>query len=282
MLRNIKASIIPAVNTGNLQQEGPEANSENLQQGGPEANSVNQQEESSLIKLLEPILSRFTYDLSIIHIDTIARLWTELLSVRVEWVDSNKRTAFLEEQLDVETTEIELIHSKLNQSKQNTESLEKELDTAGNKWFSSETAFRVTEFLKFIHLIPLAYFQRIGCLFDEQYTNPLLGLWLLRYIIQTTTHQIDREWATCFLSLAILQGNCISYDTDDTNTREKRVKNFSDPRSANKVMTNVFCQEVRDSSEDYRKEFLSKHVLDKYSKQALKYIRKHRIQREEQ
>lgn len=265
-----KASRIPAENSGNQQQEGPEENSGNLQQGG------------SLMNLLNRVLSGFHFDLSKIDIDTIGRLWIELLSVRGEWDDSKKRKKSLKKQLDVATTDTELIRSELKKSKQMTERLEKQLDTAGNKWFSTETAFRVHDFLKFIHLIPFAYFQNIGCLFDEQYTNPLLGLWLLRHIIQTTTHQIDREWATCFLSLATLQGNCISYDTAESDTRDNRIKNFSDPRNADKFMSDVECPQVRNFYEYHRKEFLSKHEFEKYSKKARSYIRKHRIQREEQ
>lgn len=277
-----KASRKPAVNAGNQQQKRPEANSGNLQQRGPAENSGNQQQEGSLMKLLERVLSGFTYDLSKINCDTIKRLWTVLLSVRGEYDDSKKREVYLEKQLDVATTDtdIQSIRSELEKSKKRTKLLEKQLDIAGNNWFFSETAFQVHESLKSKGLIHFAYFQRIGCLFDEQYTNPLLGLWLLRHIIQTTTHQIDRDWATCFLSLAILRGNCISYNTAESDTRDKRIQKFSDPRNANKIMRDVECQEVRNIYECYRKEFLSKHEFEKYSKKALIYIRKHSIQRE--
>ena len=268
MMSYRKASRRPAVNAGNQKQ------------GGPEANSGNQTHRYSLRSLLSRVLSGFTFDLSKIDIDTIGRLWIGLLSVRGTYDDSEKRTASLEQQLDVATTDIQLICSELEKSKQMKKRLEKELDIAGNNYFSSETAFRVDEFLKSKELIDFACFQKIGCLFDEQYLNPLLGLWLLRHIIQTTTHQVDRDWATCFLSLAILRGNCISYDTAKSDTRDKRIKNFSDPRNADKFMRDVECQEVRNIYEDYRKEFLSKHGLDKYSKKALIYIRKHSIQRE--
>lgn len=284
MLRNIKASIIQAVNTGNLQQEGPEANSENLQQGGPAVNAGNQQQRDSRMKLLERVLSGFTCDLSKINCDTIKRLWTVLLSVRGEYDDSTKRKTSLKKQLDVATTDtdIESILSELKKLKEMRKHLKKQLDIAGNNWFFSETAFQVQKSLKSKELIHYAYFQRIGCLFDEQYANSLLGLWLLRHIIQTTTHQIDRDWATCFLSLAILRGNCISYDTAESDTREKRVKNFSDPRNADKFMSDVECQQVRNIYEYYRKEFLSKHEFDKYSKKARTYIRNHHTEREEQ
>ncbi len=282
MLRNITASRKPAVNSGNPQQGGPAENSGNQQQGEPSENSGNQQQGEPLLSFLSRVLSGFTVDLSSINSDTIAGLWTVLLSVRGEFDDSQKRIASLEKQLDVATTDIKSIRSELKKSKQTKESLENELDTAGNKWFSTETAFRVNDFLKFIHLIPFAYFQRIGCLFDEQYTNPLFGLWLLRHIIQTTTRQIDRDWATCFLSLAILRGNCISYDTAESDTRENRIKNFSDPRNADKFMSDVECQEVRGFYEYYRTKFLSELPLDAYSKKARSYIRKHSIEREEQ
>jgi len=260
----------------------PEANSGNQKQGGPEANSGNQQQGDSRINLLSRVLSGFTFDLSKINIEEIGRLWIELLSVRGDWNDSKKRETSLEQQLEVATTDIELIRSELKKSKKQKKCLENKLDIAGNNWFSSETTFRVHESLEYKSSIPFAYFQKIGCLFDDQYTNPLLGLWLLRYIIQTTTLQVDRDWATCFLSLAILQGNCISYETAESDTREKRVKNFSDPRNAGKFMRDVECQEVRDFYEYHRNKFLSKHELDKYSEKALKYIHKHRIPREEQ
>lgn len=265
-----EASRRPAVNAGNQQQ------------GGPAVNAGNQKQGDSLLNLVSRVLSRFAFDLSKIDIDTIGRLWIELLSVRGEWDYSKQRTASLKQQLDVATTDTELIRSELKKSKQMTECLEKQLDIAGNNWFSNETAFRVHEFLKSGGLIHFAYFQNIGCLFDDQYKNSLLGLWLLRHIIQTTTHQIDREWATCFLSLAILQGNCISYDTAENDTRVNRIKNYSDPRNANKFMCDVECQEVRNIYEYYRNKFLSEHKLEKYSKKARSYIRKHRIQREEQ
>lgn len=270
MLRNITASRNPAVNSGNRQQ------------GGPEANSGNQQQKEPLLRLLSRVLSGLTIDLSKIRDDTIARLWIELISVRGEFDDSQKRIRSLEEQLGVATTDIQSIRSELEKSKQKMKSLEKELDTAGNNWFSSETAFRVHESLKSKELIDFAYFQQIGCLFDEQYTNPLLALWLLMHIVQTTTHQIDRDWATCFLSLAILRGNCISYDTAESDTRKNRVKNFSDPRNADKFMSDVECQEVRGFYEYYRNKFLSELELDAYSKKARSYIRKHSIPREEQ
>lgn len=264
-----EASRRPAVNAGNQQQ------------GGPAVNAGNQKQGDSLLNLLSRVLSRFAFDLSKIDIDTIGRLWIELLSVRGEWDDSKKRKESLKKQLDVATTDTELISSELKKSKQMTECLEKQLDIAGNNWFSNETAFRVHEFLKLREFIHFAYFQNIGCLFDEQYTNSLLGLWLLRHIIQTTTHQIDREWATCFLSLATLQGNCISYDTAESDTRDNRIKNYSDPRNADKFMRNVECQQVRNFYEYHRKEFLSKHGLDKYSKKARTYIREHPTEREE-
>jgi len=270
MLKNITASRNPAVNSGNRQQ------------GGPEANSGNQQQKEPLLRLLSRVLSGFTVDLSKIRDDTIARLWIELISVRGEFDDSQKRIRFLEEQLGVATMDIQSIRSELEKSKQKMKSLEKELDTAGNKWFSTETAFRVLELLNYNSMIPFAYFQQIGSLFDEQYTNPLLALWLLMHIVQTTTYQIDRDWAKCFLSLAILRGNCISYDTAESDTRKNRVKNFSDPRNADKFMSNVECQEVRGFYEYYRNKFLSELELDAYSKKALSYIRKHSIEREEQ
>ncbi len=268
MMSHRKASRRPAVNAGNQKQGGPEANSGNQKQGYP------------LLSLLSRVLSGFTCNLSEIDIDTIAKLWIELLSVRGEYDDSKKRRAYLKQQLDVATTatDIQSIRSELEKSKQMKKRLEKQLDIAGNNYFSSETAFRVHEFLKSKESIDFACFQKIGCLFDEQYTNPLLGLWLLRHIIQTTTHQVDRDWATCFLSLAILRGNCISYDTAESDTKEKRIKYFSDPRNADKFMRDGECQEVRNIYEYYRKEFLSKHGLDKYSKKARTYIRKHSIQ----
>jgi hypothetical protein len=274
----------PETNSGNQKQGGPEANSGNRQQGGPAENSGNQQQRDSLLSLLSRVLSGFTYDLSKINSDTIKRLWTVLLLVRGEYDDSKKRKTSLKKQLDVATTDtdIQLILSELKKLKEMRKHLKKQLDIAGNNWFSSETAFQVHESLKSKELIHFAYFQRIGCLFDEQYMNPLLGLWLLRHIIQTTTHQIDRDWATCFLSLAILRGNCISYDTSESDTRDKRIQNFSDPRNADKFMSDVECQQVRNSYEYYRKEFLSKHELDKYSKKARTYIDNHPTEREEQ
>ena len=282
MMSYNNASRRPAVNAGNQQQGGPAVNAGNQQQGGPAVNAGNLQQGDSLLNLLSRVLLGFTVDLSKINIDTMARLWIELSSARGEWDDSKKRKASLEQQLDVETTDIQLIRSELEKSKQMKKRLEKQLDIAGNNWFSSETAFRVDEFLKYKRVIPFKRFQEIGCLFDEQYMNPLLGLWLLRHIIQTTTHQVDRDWATCFLSLAILRGNCISYDTAKSDTKEKRIKNFSDPRNADKFMRDVECQEVRNIYEYYRKEFLSKHGFDKYSKKAQTYIRKHPTEREEQ
>lgn len=259
-----------------------EANSGNQKQGGPEANSGNQTQRDSLLSLLYRVLSGFTCDLSKIDIDTIAKLWIELLSVREKWENSKKRTDSLEQQLGVATTatDIQLIRSELEKSKQMTERLEKKLDIAGIEWFSSQIAFRVCDLLKYKRPIPYKFFEEIVCLFDEQYTNPLLGLWLLRHIIQTTTHQIDRDWATCFLSLAILRGNCISYDTAESDSRDKRIQKFSDPQNANEIMRDVECQEVRNSYEYYRKEFLSKHGLEKYSEKALIYISNHPTERE--
>ena len=205
-----------------------------------------------------------------------------MINIHQQWSDSKNMTENLEKQLEAATSDIQTIRSELKESKKRTEQLEKKLDKAATVLYSNETIFRVLELLNYNSMISFERFQDIGCLFDEQYKNPLLGLWLLRHIIQTTTHQIDRDCATCFLSLAILRGNCISYDTAESDTRKNRVKNFSDPRNADKFMTNVFCQEVRDSYEYYRTKFLSELPLDAYSKKARSYIRKHRIQREEQ
>jgi hypothetical protein len=261
MMSHNKASIIPAVNTGNQQQEGPP--------------------ENPRIQHLDRILSELSFNLCN-DIDTIARQRIEMINIRQKWIDSKIMTKNLKLQLNVATSDIQTIRFELKESKKRTERLEKELDIAATVLYSSETSFRVLDLLKYDRMISFECFQEIGCLFDEQYENPLLGLWLLRHIIQTTTHQIDRDWATFFLSLAILQGNCISYDTDESDTRKNRVKNFSDPRNADKFMRNVVCQGVRDSYEYYRTKFLSELLLDAYSKKALSYVRKHSIPREEQ
>ena len=265
-----KASIIPAENSGNLQQEGPEANSGNQKQ-----------EYSSVIQLSNRVLSIFEIRLPP-TIEIIASRRTAMINIHQQWSDSKNMTENLENQLEAATSDIQTIRSELKESKKRTEQLEKELDKAAIDLYSNETIFRVLELLNYRSVISFECFQEIGCLFDEQYENPLLGLWLLRHIIQTTTHQNNRDWATCFLSLAILQGNCISYDTDESDTRKNRVKNFSDPRNADKFMRNVVCQGVRDSYEYYRTKFLSELLLDAYSKKALSYIRKHSIPRKEQ
>jgi hypothetical protein len=248
----------------------------NHQQGGPASDS-----ENPLIQHLDRTLLRFYLNLSDITSETVAHNYIEMLGIRDDWITFKKMTESLEQQLDVATSDIQSIRSELKELKKRRELLEKELDKAATVLFSSETVIRVVDLLKYDRMISFERFQDIGCLLDEQYKHPLLALWLLRHIIQTTTHQIDRDWATCFLSLAILRGNCISYDTAESDTRENRVKNVSDPRNADKFMRNVVCQGVRDSYEYYRTKFLSEFPLDSYSKKARIYIEQHSIERED-
>ena len=232
----------------------------------------------SLRQLLDRILSKYIF----VPREDIETLRIEMIDIREQWIESKSMTKNLKLQLDVATSDIQTIRFELKESEKRTKQLEKKLDIAATDLYSNETIFRVFDWLKYGSMMSLKRFQDIGCLFDEQYKNPLLGLWLLRHIIQTTTHQIDRDCATCFLSLKILQGNCISYDTAESDTRENRVKNFSDPRNADKFMMNVSTQSVQDFYKYHRDKFLSEFPLDAYSKKARSYIRKHCIQREEQ
>jgi len=123
--------------------------------------------------------------------------------------------------------------------------LQKEKNEAERQLFSTIIKCKIGDKCNFPVVIPLTLFHEITSLFSEPQNNPLLAISLLKHIIDNSTVEINREWAQCFLALAVLRGDVIAYDCRKMKSPVYSIRNHSNPKLADECMIDVKTKCVR-------------------------------------
>ncbi len=175
--------------------------------------------------------------------------------------------------IDLEATNFEIDRIKKLLSK-----LQKEKNEAEKKLFFATIKCKIVDKCNFLVVIPLTLFHEITTLFSEPLNNPLLGISLLKHIIDNSTVEINREWAQCFLALAVLRGDVIAYDCREMKSSVYRIQNHSNPKLADECMIDVKTKCVRKFYKNNLRLFLLEFAPSAYSESAQRYIQEHKIQ----
>jgi hypothetical protein len=263
------------------EQAGTVSVSENPLQG-EQAGTVSVSE-NSLTNLLSTILADQTpidSDFSrLMDNNSSKRIDVEAINFEIEsskklLLELQKKSKTEKELFDLEATKFEI-----NRIKKLLLELQKEKNKAERQLFFSNIEFEIVAKCNFHVVIPRMLFHDIISLFSEPQNNPLLAILLLKHIIDNSTVEINREWAQCFLALAVLRGDVITYDCREIKSTVYRIQNHSNPKLADECMIDIKTKCVRTFYKHNRQRLLLEFAPSAYSESAQRYIQEHKIQR---